>query len=127
MRCAYIKANGQRCGANAIKGAELCFTHNPRTRKKHALAVTRGGKASHRDRLNLEPVKAQSPQDVISLLENTINGIRTGQIPPNVANTIGYLCGHLLKAIEASDLDKRLEVIERVILERKAVMKGVRR
>lgn len=126
MKCAYIKADGNQCQANAMKNYKYCFAHNPKTKEEHALAVVKGGKASKRDRLNLEPIDIQKPDDVIGLLEETINGIREGNIPPKIANTIGYLCGHLLKAIEAADLDQRLEIIERVIFERKQIKKEQR-
>lgn len=119
MKCAYKKANGQKCQAQAMKGSKFCFTHNPKTRKEHALAVTKGGKLSRRNRLNLEPVKTQSPQDVVKVLEQTINGIRSGEVPPNIANTVGYLCGHLLKAIELAKYANKLETIEKILTERK--------
>ena len=123
MQCTYKKTNGIRCGANAMKNSKYCFTHNPKTKDKHALAVVKGGQMSRRDRLSLDPVTAKTPNDVVNLLQETINGIRSGEVPPNIANTIGYLCGHLLKAIESSDLDKRMEIIEQVILQRKTVMR----
>ena len=43
------------------------------------------------------------------------------------ANCIGFLCGHLIKAIEVSDLAIRLEMVERVILERKVSLKKSQR
>ncbi len=124
MQCTYVKANNEQCQANAMKGAEYCFTHNPQTREQHAAAVLAGGKnSSRKDVIELEPLQLHNPDNAIDLLEQTINGVRDGSIPPNIANTIGYLVGHLLKAIEAADLDKRLESIERVIFERKTVAK----
>ncbi len=53
-------------------------------------------------------------------MEDTINEVRSGNIPPNIANTVGYLAGHLLKAIEVSSIDKRLEIVESVLIQRKA-------
>ena len=125
MQCTYIKANNQPCKAHAMKGSLFCFTHNPETRNEHAKAVVLGGlNSSRKDSANLPAINLQQPNEVVQLLEETINGVRDGSIPPKVASTIGYLAGYLLKAIEASDLNKRLEVIERVILERKSIIKG---
>lgn len=124
MQCTYLKANGDQCQANAMKNAEYCFTHNPATREQHAAAVTEGGKnSSKKDLINLDPLQLRDPDNAIDLLEQTINGVRDGSIPPNIANTVGYLTGHLLKAIEAADLSKRLETIERVIFERRTIEK----
>ena len=125
MQCTYIKANNQPCKAHAMKGSEFCFTHNPETRDEHAQAVVLGGlNSSRKDSVELPAIDIRQPNGVVQLLEETINGVRDGSIPPKVASTVGYLAGHLLKAIESADLDKRLEVIERVILDRKSIMKG---
>ena len=112
MRCNFIKADGKQCKAQALKGKEYCFSHSPSTRKEHALAVAKGGSLSSRkDRLALEPIELNEPKDVVTLLETTINDVRTGAMPNSIANTIGYLSSHLLKAIEVADLNTQLEII----------------
>ena len=121
MKCTYIKANKAKCQANAMKNSKFCFAHNPDTKEQHALAVVKGGKLSKRDRLNLPLVKIKTPADVVSILEEAINGVRTGTIPPNVANTLAYICSHTLRAMEASGLDDRLEIVESVLLKRKSI------
>jgi len=121
MKCAYVKANKAKCQANAMKNSRFCFTHNPDTKEQHALAVVKGGKLSKRDRLNLPLVQIKTPADVVNVLEETINGVRSGTIPPNVANTLAYICSHTLKAMEASCLDDRLEIVESVLLKRKSI------
>jgi len=122
--CKHIKPDGERCQAKAMKGSDYCFTHNPDTQIEKHLAVVKGGLASKKVKLDLEPLSIKSPQEVGRLLEDTINGVRSGEIPPNIANTIGYLAGHALKALEASNLDQRVEMVESILLERK---KAIRR
>ena len=122
--CKFIKPDGEQCRARAMKGSEYCFTHNPDTQIEKHLAVVKGGLASKRVKLDLKPLSIKSPQEVGKLLEDTINGVRSGEIPPNIANTIGYLAGHALKALEASNLDQRVEIVESILLERK---KAIRR
>jgi len=107
-----------------MKGSDYCFTHNPDTQIEKHLAVVKGGLASKKVKLDLEPLSIKTPQEVGKLLEDTINGVRSGEIPPNIANTIGYLAGHALKALEASNLDQRVEMVESILLQRK---KSVRR
>ena len=102
-----------------MKGSEYCFTHNPDTQIEKHLAVVKGGLASKRVKLDLKPLSIKTPQEVGKLLEDTINGVRSGEIPPNIANTIGYLAGHALKAIEETNLDQRIEFVESILLERK--------
>jgi hypothetical protein len=124
MRCQYIKDSGDQCEAMAMKDATFCFTHNPETKEAKYLAVVKGGENSKKTVLDLSPFIIQTPKQVVALLESTINGVRSGEIPPNIANTIGYLAGHALKALEASNIDQRLEVVESILLERKKVLKG---
>jgi len=122
--CKYIKQDGEQCQAKAIKESDYCFTHNPATKIEKHLAVVKGGLASKKVKLALEPLSIKTPQEVGKLLEDTINGVRSGEIPPKIANTIGYLAGHALKALEASNLDQRVEIVESILLERK---KAIRR
>ena len=122
--CKYVKPDGERCQAKAMKESEYCFTHNPDTQIEKQLAVVKGGLAKKKVKLDLKPLSIKNPQEVGGLLEDTINGVRSGEIPPNIANTIGYLAGHALKAFEASNLDQRVEMVESILLERK---KAIRR
>ena len=83
-------------------------------------AVTKGGLAPKKIKLDMPAVPIKTVQDVILVLEETINSVRTGELPTsNPANTIGFLCSHILKAIEISSVGPKLEVIDRMILERR--------
>lgn len=122
-QCSYIKSDGEQCNAMPIKGSSYCFSHNPDTKIEKHLAVVKGGLNSRKINLDLKPLSIKNPQEVGKLLEDTINGVRSGEIPPNIANTIGYLAGHALKALEASNLDQRVEMVESILLERKKSIK----
>jgi hypothetical protein len=119
MQCTYLKSDGSACNANAMKDSQFCFSHNPDTQTEKHIATVKGGENSRSIELNLSPVTLQKPEHVVALLGDTINGVRSGEIPPNVANTVGYLAGHLLKAMEISNLAGRLELVESVLIERK--------
>ena len=115
MNCKYIKADGEQCRANAMKNSDYCFAHNPDTQTERHLAVVKGGLNSRRVALYLEPLSIRTPQEIGLLLEDTINRVRGGEIPSNIANSIGFLAGHALRALEASDLDQRIEIVESVL------------
>ncbi len=121
MKCIGQTADGKPCDANAMKGHKYCYFHSPKVpdvdRKD---GQSRGGKA------NLAKVDSPLPalplkgsQDVVALLEETINLVRAGEMDVKVANCIGVLSGQLIKAIEVSSIANRVEVIERAILERR--------
>lgn len=58
-------------------------------------------------------VKLKSSWDVSRLLAKTINQLLRGEITEQRAGKVGYLANVLLRALEASDLEKRVEHLER--------------
>jgi hypothetical protein len=50
--------------------------------------------------------------EVRNLLSEAIAEIRAGKMDPKLGTTLGYLGTSLLKAIETSDLEERLEKLE---------------
>ena len=123
MRCKSSKRSGEKCGSNAMRGEEYCFFHNPDTDKNRKEAQSNGGKgnaAMVKD--PLPPVEIKQVDDVVKLLEDTINRVRAGEIDVRVGNCIGVLSGHLIKALEVSSIANRVEIIERAILERRTTI-----
>ena len=51
----------------------------------------------------------------MSLLGDTINRTRTGELDPRVANSVGYLCGILLRAFEVNNVEDRLAILETAV------------
>ncbi len=104
-----------------MQSSEFCYLHNPavdQQSKKDAQA--RGGKGNiHLRRVSVAlevPLPRLSKvQDVVDLLSETINELRTGQIDTKIANGIGYLSGHLVKAMELSELEERVGAIENAL------------
>lgn len=119
MQCTFIKSDQTQCRAQAMTNESYCFAHHPNTQTEHQEAVKKGGLASRRDRLELAPITLRTPSDAVLLLEEVINGVRSGNIPPAIGNTLAYICSHALKAMEVASLDNRLEIIESIIIERK--------
>lgn len=130
MKCQFEK-NSKKCNANAMTDSKYCFSHNPEASEAKLQAITKGGFAKKKEVfVSLEPVQLKTCEQVIVLLEDTINRIRkvdeAGDMPLKIANTIGFLATHLLKAIESSDLDKRMEIIESVIFQRRVQKRKLR-
>lgn len=117
-KCNHIKEDGNQCSSFCMKDSDYCFSHNPEEEERHKLASQKGGQTPKRNFNPLPPIFLDNPEDVINLLAKTINEVRAGEIDLKVANCIGYLSGHLIKAFEAADLDKRVELIEKVVLSR---------
>jgi len=123
MKCTHTKEDGVKCGANAMQGQEYCYLHNPAiSTDEKRLAQTRGG--ANRGLTVIEPsepLQLETAKDVRQLLADTINRVRAGRLNVKIANCLGILSGHLIKAIETENIEDRVEKIERVILERKTM------
>jgi len=119
MKCVKKLSNDERCGANAMKNSDYCFLHNPDMEEERKMAIIKGGLAPKAETLNLQPVDVKNTEDVVSLLVEALNKVRGGEMNIKMGRGIGYLCSQLLKAIELSSLEKRIQFIEEILLENK--------
>ncbi|MGB7061149.1 MAG: hypothetical protein WBF13_02200 [Candidatus Zixiibacteriota bacterium] len=113
-KCKHRKGK-RRCKNYALTGDDYCFFHSPRKAKQRADAQRKGGKKALADKkrvLKNSDIQIETTSDVVKLLNETINQVRTGQIEVKIANSVGYLSGICLKALEQGDLEKRLEALE---------------
>jgi hypothetical protein len=121
MTCKAIATSGDPCQARSMQGEEYCYLHNPAIseEEKHD-ARSRGGKENQIIvKTPLPPLKIASPKDVISFLEETINGVRSGEIDVKIANCLGFLTDKLLKAYEVAELSDKVEVMGLFLEKRK--------
>jgi len=117
--CKFIKPDGTKCKGYAVKSDDYCYFHSAKYQESRKEAVLKGGKSLKRNYGNDEAVVVACSIDVLRLLEQTINDLRQGRTSVRIANAIGYLSGIALRAIEQSDLEKRLEVLEYALKIRK--------
>jgi len=115
-KCQFIKSDGEECKANAMRDNEFCFSHNPDMEEERMSAVSRGGRAPRKAYEPLPEVKIENTKDVVNLLSTTISEVRAGSVELRVANCIGYLSGHLIKAFEISELEDRIIKLERLLV-----------
>jgi hypothetical protein len=55
----------------------------------------------------------------MTLIEDTINGVRSGSMSVQAATNVGRLAALALKAIEVGELDKKMDLVNSVIQERR--------
>jgi hypothetical protein len=116
QQCSAKNRNRKRCGAWAVTGGNKCALHlDP------GLAAKMGSKHGRRttfpparDASGLAHRPLKSIGDVSDLLEETINRVRQGPFDLRAANSIGFLAGTLLKALDQR-LEERLARLEAVI------------
>ena len=121
MKCKHLKDNGEQCQANAMSESEFCYLHNPdiSDEEKREAQINGGANRALTLKKPLPVLPIVKPEDAVLLIADTINRVRAGTLDIRTANCLGFLSDKLLKAFEMSRLNDRLEVIERVILEKK--------
>jgi len=104
-----------------MRGSKLCYFHNPHIPDEEKRQARAKGGQSNKIIIQsaLPAIPLREVRDVVALLEDTTNRVRSGEVDIKIANTLGFLAGHLIKALELAQLEGRVEEIERVILERR--------
>jgi len=103
-KCQFRKKDGKHCSANAQVGKNLCVFHDPAKAADGRRARRAGGINRSRVATVLPPETPDNPlrstTDVSTLLSESINQVRRGQLDPRVANAVGYLASILLNALD---------------------------
>lgn len=63
----------------------------------------------------MKKILLTKPHHVRRLLSNIINEVHNNEIEVNKANCIGQLCNIMLRAMEKSDIEQRIEEMENYI------------
>jgi hypothetical protein len=118
--CAGIRADGGRCGAQAMRNSQWCIGHDPDQVEARRRRASKGGKRGGRGRpvAELGALRVENADIRERLLE--------GKLKPGVAavavqsiNTDIRAVSAALKAREAEELEARLEELERAQEQRK--------
>jgi len=120
MKCEFIKPDGEKCEAYAVKGTSFCYFHNPDISDEEKKEAQTNGGANRaltlKEPLPVLPIANQD--DAVLLVADTINRVRAGKLDIRTANCLGFLADKLLKALEASQTNDKLEKIERLLAQR---------
>ncbi len=112
-RCAAIKANGERCKAEAMPDAEWCWSHHPNYEQARRRRASKGGKRGGRGRpqAELSGIKQRLSDLADAVLEERIDkGV--GAVASQVLNVYLRAVSVELKAREQGELIERLEALE---------------
>jgi len=124
--CRATRKDGEGARAEAQSGRDYCFFHDPAKGEERHDSKVAGGKAGKLATLatvkpwrgvagEVDVLKAVTPVELVDLLCNTIDDVRTGAIDPKVANAVGYLAGVIVKIQEQEALVERLSAIEEAL------------
>jgi hypothetical protein len=115
MKCKFKKSNGKKCGANAMHSSEFCWYHTPDiSNQKKKLVSSKGGKGNSKiEVIKLPAITIRTAQDIPDLIIDAIQNVRKNRMEIRKGSVIGYLSNILLKAYEVSDMESRVEKIEK--------------
>lgn len=115
MQCEKTKRDGTQCRARALAGEKHCALHSDPG--KAAQLGSRGGR--RRTVYSPDGLKdfaaPKTAADLRDLLAQSIIEIRGGKLDPKLANSISYLGTGFLRALEISEIEPRIEALEREI------------
>ena len=127
--CKATRKDGSVCKAPAQAGKDLCFFHDPDQVEANAVAKRKGGEAGKLAVLSPDQVKPWrgregevevlqnvTTAELVNLLADTIDDVRTGRLDPKVGNAVGYLVGIMTRVLQYDALESRLADIEEAVL-----------
>jgi hypothetical protein len=111
--CAGIKADGGRCGAQAMRNSQWCINHDPDKAEARRRRASKGGKRGGRGRPSVELARLQAR------FEDLAEKVLVGEVERGVGAVAGQLLNgaracvrDALAAREQEELVARLEALE---------------
>lgn len=111
-RCQALNVRGEPCQSPARIDGKFCPMHTGDTAK---ILGARGGRRRSVYKLeDLTPISGlRTAEDMRDLLAATILDLRSGKIDTRLANSIFYAASAFLNAVEITDLEAKMEELER--------------
>jgi hypothetical protein len=120
-RCSTIKPNGTRCGGQAMRESEWCFSHHPEHAEGRRQRASKGGNRAGRGRPLLEV------HDIAAQLQALVDKVLAGDLARADAAVIGQLLNYKRAVIataltvrQQEEMEARLEELEAILEQRKA-------
>jgi hypothetical protein len=115
-RCSGIRADGGRCGAQAIRSSEFCIAHHPDYEDTRRRRNSKGGKRGGRGRPTSELAR------LASRFEELADKVLAGEVERGIGAVAGQLLNGAracvrdgLAAREQEELIARLEALEEAL------------
>jgi hypothetical protein len=125
--CAGIKADGGRCGAQAMRNSQWCINHDPDKVEARRRRASKGGKRGGRGRPSVELARLQAR------FEELAEMVLSGEVERGVGAVAGQLLNgaracvrDALAAREQEELVGRLEDLEAALERNQAKPGGTR-
>ena len=122
--CEATTLEGNPCQAPVMAGSQFCWTHDP-ANEKAADAARRAGGAQRARQMSRSGCGAPDPTPAWWQLENAVQAraglayvaqeVLAGNLPARDANAAVGAMSALVTVLRATDLEQRLELLERTL------------
>ena len=126
-RCIHLHPSGQRCGGYAVNGSEHFFSHHPDLTEERRAARRRGGRAGRVEPTTRPDVSVRSLADVVCLIEEVINDVRSGRQDVKTGNALAVLASTAIRALTLAELEDRMVALESALEPSRAEAASLRR
>ncbi|MGB8296048.1 MAG: hypothetical protein WCG85_11525 [Polyangia bacterium] len=122
--CEATASNGKPCQAPVLAGSQFCWTHDPANAEAADAARRAGGaqRARQMDRSGCgapDPIPTWWPLETAAHaragLAYVVQEVLAGNLPARDANAAAGAMSALVNVLRASDLERRLELLERTL------------
>lgn len=122
--CQMTNEEGQPCSAPPMRNSNFCFFHDPDKAQQRESARRAGGIERSRPIAVLSAdtpdVSLKNHAQVLELLPDLVNRTLKGEVDPKVIHAVTALLNILMKALELSEVEKRLNALETLLRQRPA-------
>jgi len=116
--CKRLIKGNRHCKCKVMKDSEFCYWHNPEIPENEKQETrSRGGKSPKRTKYpytGLTKVTIASDEDIPQAIVEIMNDYRAGIISDKTAQTLGNLCGVLVKAYAQKNSKQIEEILEKL-------------
>ena len=115
MKCKARNKGGKQCKANALRGGNFCFTHEPKNAAAAARARKLGGHNSatpHGGNVEAIPADIASLEDAGKILNYTLTELLVMDNSIPRARALLAVVDSYIKSIEIGELEKRIQALE---------------
>ena len=135
--CKATCKTGKPCKGQALPNSDYCLFHDP-TRATIRAAGRKLGGSNRQGRKTstialraeasgqpLPPISLRTVEDVLGLIEETVNDVRLLENSNQRARTIASLAAVAIKALEIGEIEQRLRLIESILQNQNLLKAGV--
>jgi hypothetical protein len=107
--CSGIKANGERCHAQAMRSSQFCLNHDPDRVEENRRRASRGGRRGGRGRPSAELA------DIKRRLSDLADAVLEGEVDKGVGAVVSQILGTYVRTVSVElQVRDQLELVERM-------------